>query len=359
MRFYAGEHIISIVNKSALKVTKPQSYLKECNELNATVNHFFYINNIEAQTLSKIYDSQLVKKVQVYLDNELLEVNVNGRKYYTPKSYDYYVYSIGNETYICTQDEIEMNSILLRVIREYMLRAEINNNSLLFHAASFSNEGNGYIILGPSGAGKTSMLAAFLTDNRNAFVCNDRTIIRRRSLSISGLPLPVRIGYGFLKNHYLTRNKRQYNYRLERYGRRKSISDMLNRELADDAFAVGNSKKIELTPKEFYSLYNSTIDAFCNLKAIIVPSINFSSNCIDIEKIDIHDVMDTLFSELRAPDDPLWPSTWLYSLKEKHVYNSNGLAALLGSVSFYKISFPADWKEADSKLMTDSLSHLE
>ncbi|MFR9722016.1 hypothetical protein ACL02R_01425 [Streptomyces sp. MS19] len=87
---------------------------------------------------------------------------------------------------------------LMRVIREIVLRCGEHRGWIAFHASATAIAGAGVLIPGPSGAGKTTVLAALAAHARADLIASDRALVTEDAARVVGVPLSVRIAGGTL-----------------------------------------------------------------------------------------------------------------------------------------------------------------
>ena len=90
---------------------------------------------------------------------------------------------------------------LLRVVRECATHHLAAGGQLQFHAAALERDGQGIMIVGPTRAGKTSLLIHALGGVGSAFIANDRAVVEhlgQGAWRLSGMPTVVSIRPGTL-----------------------------------------------------------------------------------------------------------------------------------------------------------------
>ena len=171
---------------------------------------------------------------------------------------------------LLVDDNIQDNIRLpFRLCREILLLPDKNRKYHRFHAASVvDNVNNAWIIVGASGAGKTSFLLGALYGG-GSLCSNDRTIIhmnKKGNLIVVGVPTSIRLSEKQLDtiSHMLIKDKMQV----------KDYHDI----------GVRNGKK-EFSAAELGRYCETSIKNCCSLKGVVV--VDFSC-----EKIQSFRMMD-------------------------------------------------------------------
>jgi len=250
-----------------------------------------------------------------------------------------------------TNNSSHLNTWPLRIIRECIYRNELNLGGVSLHAAAIATDSNdGVVLVGKSGSGKTTLCSALLFNSEWNFICNDRAIIRSDIKTFTGLPLPIRAGLGFIRD-----NKKIYNrfcniHEFERVSN-ESLAKLSSIDQGLD-WSFGSSQKVELSPGEFVSMLNASISTEANFSLIIVPSISDEPE-ISITELSELELEQYLIDELRCPDDPIWPTDWLFESTYDSDVNST-IKELFKSIRGVKIRFPIKWNDDTCK----KLRHL-
>jgi HprK-related kinase B len=123
---------------------------------------------------------------------------------------------ISPENWIAVGPLLANTNQLINYINAIFMELQLDDNSLLFHAAGISKNGKGLVIAAPSGKGK-STTALNLMNHGLDFVSNDRVIIRNNTgdFSMIGVPKHPRVNPGTLLNNdkvkYLLREPERFD----------------------------------------------------------------------------------------------------------------------------------------------------
>lgn len=106
----------------------------------------------------------------------------------------------GNYTIFSVDSKYEF-MILARFIREIAFRALEDEQYVSFHSSSVEIDGKGYLVIGDSGAGKSTMTLTLCKYFGARYISNDRIMVKIDNREIHAIPfgMPIKINYGTLK----------------------------------------------------------------------------------------------------------------------------------------------------------------
>lgn len=227
---------------------------------------------------------------------------------------------------------------VLRLMRETTLRALEVARCVSLHAAAVTLRDRGILIVGPSGAGKTSLLVAFLLAG-SAFVCNDRAILTPDARDVLTLPLPVRVGVGTA----VSVPQLLELIKVGRFHRRQEIAwDCISGASGTETDHWRSGRKFELSPVELCDTFRCPYVTNAPIHAIIVPSISRHPCAPHLEPIATSDAMRILGTECCTPNDPTWKEPWVEPRPEEP-NPAVTLAALTNRIPTFRLSFGTDW----------------
>ncbi|ENM5772331.1 hypothetical protein V4V48_004119 [Vibrio mimicus] len=288
---------------------------------------------------------ELSHKKYLYLHKTFF-INENDSSYYIEVLHN----DVCSLIRLYTNKSSHLNKWPLRIIRECIYRNELNLGGVSLHAAAIATDNNdGVVLVGKSGSGKTTLCSALLFNSEWNFVCNDRAIIRSDIKTFTGLPLPIRAGLGFIRDNQKIYNRFCKFHEFERVSN-ESLAKLSAIDQGLD-WSFGASQKVELSPGEFVSILNASISTEANLSLIIVPSISDQPE-ISITELSELELEQYLIDELRCPDDPIWPTNWLFESTYDSDVNST-IKQLFKSIRCVKIQFPIKWNDDTCKKLRD------
>lgn len=232
---------------------------------------------------------------------------------------------------------------LLRFIREIVYRAMESAGAIALHAAAVAiGERDGYLLVGPSGAGKTTLMIAMLHGAAGRLLCNDRVMLAPELLRLYGLPLPVRVGAGTVMSLEPLRclvGRADTLIRAQKMGG----ADLVEASHPSPT-NWASPAKVELSPVELCRALGADLQPSATLRAVIVPCVEPGPCPPSFEPISADEVLGIIEGERCTPRDPLWSDPWL----EPRVCASEedirrGLRETVARVSAYRIYFGTDW----------------
>ncbi len=114
----------------------------------------------------------------------------------------------------------------------WLISMRASGSTCIAHSAAAELEGNGVLILGPAGAGKTTAMLALVRDLGWNFVSNDRVVIIKddRGVAAHNWPSVVDVGPGTLASRYLDPGLSAVKSRCARSGKRRfEVADILQK----------------------------------------------------------------------------------------------------------------------------------
>lgn len=191
------------------------------------------------------------------------------------------------------------SKVLSRLLREMAMRRLESQGYIIFHASLVDLDGKGIVVIGNSGAGKTTLALSLCKFGGAKFISNDRVMIKKLpDGGFSAIPFSfaARMNYGTLKTlgveqEYLTWN-------------------LFNTKPSDqtDWRTFNGDIKLHMLPKELETLFGIGVGKQTSPCAIILPGVAMNHADEGIEP--------TLDEELLrmncySPSDPDFMEDWL------------------------------------------------
>lgn len=257
-------------------------------------------------------------------------------KVYYRKECSYFIIHYENVFYILYDVAyINKKSLALYVVRELIYRESENRDCICFHAASCRIKQNGVVLIGDSGAGKTSLLVALMEKFKGDFISNDRALISA-DLDIFPLPMPVRISPGTIIS-----NDRLHNFIVSNAPQLCRFSAEQIKEINQRNFK-NSPKKLELSPKEISECFSVKRLASAKLKMIIIPKYDPHNCGMLMETIDFKSAKDFLLRNCFTPNDPLWITPWFGRRSINFTDVLNIIDGIIQKIPVYRIVFGPD-----------------
>jgi hypothetical protein len=211
----------------------------------------------------------------------------------------------GHRAIVVTRPGLERRErLVVRVVRELVMRQHEAQGAVVFHAAGLSRGGLGLLSVGASGAGKTTSLLLSV-DRGGTLLSNDRMIVTGVGArwTLVGVPLPVRIGRATLEGlpELAEWVRASHLARPQPAGKDPS---QLPRQFA-------SSRKVELTPRELADVVGGAVGTTAPLHAIMLPELQHDDRPPWCEPATVDQVRDVLSSACFTPHDETWLSPWL------------------------------------------------
>lgn len=181
----------------------------------------------------------------------------------------------------------------VRIIREAMLRTYENAGGIVFHAAGIDQAGNGVMICGPGGAGKTSTLAALLSarGRKSALLSNDRLIVDAEHRMVA-VPLPVPLAGGTI----------------DAFPELRATIPAAARSKLPRDFAT--SVKTVLGARPFAAAFGSSLAAGSRMRAILAPRFSDTAQPPRVRRLTEAETFALLSEACFTPADEFW-RPWL------------------------------------------------
>jgi len=180
---------------------------------------------------------------------------------------------------------------LARVLREGVLRCAEDRGWTVFHAAAAAVAGQGILIAGESGAGKTTVLTALVAHARADLIAADRAAVTREATRVVAIPLSVRIAAPTLASL-------PPRWPLE--ARQPETSPR------------SASAKTALAPRAFAEAFGVSLRESAPLRAVVLPRLTDDDRPPAARVLDGQRVRAHLASVCCTPYDEDWLSPWFF-----------------------------------------------
>ncbi|MEU3282499.1 hypothetical protein [Streptomyces antibioticus] len=177
----------------------------------------------------------------------------------------------------------------LRVIREVVLRCAEHRGWTAFHAAAGAVDGQGVLIAGASGAGKTTVLTALAAHRRADLIGSDRVLVTESATSVVGVPISVRIAGGTLSALAPNRNLPPHS-------------------LLPTGF--GATRKASCTPHDFAHAFAARVRESAPLRLVVLPRLSDDDQEVSIAFPCPATARAALAAACCTPDDEDWLHPW-------------------------------------------------
>ncbi|MBJ8030404.1 hypothetical protein [Bacillus cereus group sp. N21] len=200
----------------------------------------------------------------------------------------------------------------LRVIREVALRKLENQGGCFTHAAAvaFDQGKAGALIIGNSGAGKSSIMWHLLMHGSADFITNDRSIslLEKNQLHVFGWPMCLRLGMGMVKATTDVNELKKRTYS------REQTTGLWEQDVNNDEEAKtnwGNKDKLEITPVEASEITGAKIRSRTLINVLFFPQLKIGTGKIRLIPANDIKAEEILRDNIREPADEDYGRGWL------------------------------------------------
>lgn len=321
----------------------------------------FFIKNIEnASLVEKFYEIKnslgASTKIQTFKDETyheayfLFDANIN--IFYPAESNDYFILTHQNDYYfVCKKN---MNTYLLRILREIYFRNNENLGDVVYHGGGFEVNKNGVMVCGDKAKGKTTVILEEIKKGYN-YLANDRVVISqndKKEYFIKYLPLSMRIGIGTIsRTPDLVKLINSYPW--SRHQSAKVLNYSYTQEHCTDE--LGSAEKLEMTSKEIHNIFKVDLIESSPLSAIVFPDIDPVFKGMETVPCEPSQAAKLILEQCMTPVDENWITPWLFQRNkdndELKRYAKEFTHNLVQNVKAYTIHFGLDaYKNWDLKL---------
>ena len=262
---------------------------KTKNKKDFKYTFYYNIDEVAFNALYSRLDSKVLNVISPFKGEKCKLAMDDKKDYYISDNDNYIVYTHENNVIINVKETEEFDYQLLRIIREFIYRVELDNGKTFMHGAVCEHKGESLVIIGNKASGKTSLLTYFLSCGAG-YLANDRLFLSKNEneIVVQGFPIPMRISYESI-NKFGEKIKSEHLYRNQRFSIDKAL----------------------VTPLELSRIFNIKVYDSLNLKAIIIPNIKINEEGVMVEKVSIGDVIKTLSENCYSPIDESRKTEWI------------------------------------------------
>ncbi|ANN35684.1 hypothetical protein A9498_30360 (plasmid) [Bacillus thuringiensis serovar coreanensis] len=244
----------------------------------------------------------------------------------------------------------------LRVIREVALRKLENQGGCFTHAAAvaFDQGETGALIIGNSGAGKSSIMWHLLMHGNADFITNDRSIslLENDQLHVFGWPMCLRLGMG------MVRATTDVNELQKRTYSREQAKGLWEQEVNNEVVAKknwGNKDKLEITPVEASEITGAKVRSRTVVNVLFFPQLKIGTGKIRLIPANDRKAEEILHDNIREPADEDYGKGWLDQRKVSDAFLIERSNAIIKHFSklprFYIVGDPRYLSEVTTELL--------
>ncbi|MBY3158016.1 hypothetical protein [Rhizobium laguerreae] len=190
--------------------------------------------------------------------------------------------------------------VLIRLIREITLRTCESEGGIFAHAAAVASQDKGLLIIGESGAGKTTLSGELSRNASYELIANDRALLTKsgENVSASRWPIYVRVSADQIRHWGL-------NVQISQLRRYKAAENSGDSRI--DNWPA--NKKIELTPLEYAQFLGAKRRQTTPICALLLPKLRLDASFSIKEESPLS--RSSLTDTIRTPIDIEFPVDWL------------------------------------------------
>lgn len=202
--------------------------------------------------------------------------------------------------------------IPLRLIREVALRQCEGEGGLFTHAACVRVRGFGLLVVGNSGAGKTTTLMKLMSESTAEFVTNDRGVSRSSNgvLTLETWPTAVRVGAGTAQASSQLMAALPELRRRENRPVRAAAAEGMDSMAARQLQVWASREKYEFTPNELSLALRRDARMGASIDLIVFPRLSLNGAPLSTASPNEED-WEVLRECLTSPVDSEWGRGWL------------------------------------------------
>lgn len=226
---------------------------------------------------------------------------------------DYAIVVVGRRyRVVCAALTEKISRVSVRLFREILLRCLENVGGCFAHAAALCTRDGlrGLLVIGDSGAGKSTTVWQLCRTGRFDYVSNDKSVVvgGERTIRIVCWPLAVRLGMGAL-----SASGRLDVYRSKGQVREQEASLWNQRvgALDEKRSNWGNKVKLSLTPRELHAHDGIRSRDACTYSALLVPKLALGDGPLRLVESGFACHRDMVLRNLLEPYDEDIGRGWL------------------------------------------------
>ncbi|NTA59889.1 hypothetical protein G6L32_14740 [Agrobacterium tumefaciens] len=194
----------------------------------------------------------------------------------------------------------------LRLVRELFVRNAEFKGGLSLHASAASIDGAGYVFVGNSGAGKTSLAMAVARSTGGSLLSSDRAMLLRNASGYDIIPWPMVVNIGLGACRAAIANPGYWEERLTTSSNAYFHSYNAPGEIGPLRFSDGD--KYALTPMEAREFFSIDISARAALKAVVFPELlETQEQYASIRELSENETCAEIEEQLRTTHDRTYP----------------------------------------------------
>ncbi|MBD0688410.1 hypothetical protein [Streptomyces sp. CBMA123] len=202
---------------------------------------------------------------------------------------------------VITCDDTDATMNAARHLREIGYRRAEDDGWVCLHASAATLDGRGILIVGDSGAGKSSLALALSAAQGGAFLSNDRTMVTTEADAAPravAMPGPIRLNGGTLQALGFE-NARQWNLT-----RPKPATDT-------DWQTFHGASKLHILPVEWHERTGTPLTPDATVDLIVFPQIVQDTEELQLQPARSGPARELLAAQCMSPGDDVYVQDWL------------------------------------------------
>ena len=241
--------------------------------------------------------------------------------------------------------EKQIAEIPVCLARELIIKANMSKGNYILHSSSFEKNGNGFVMVGQGGAGKTSLMISYLKSHDGIkYVSNDINFVSKDGEMMYPFQIPMLLSSDTAESYFGEKTKTFGSDQVISYFHKN-----LGRQVT----------KFKFPTKQVEELFNTTATGASSITGVIIPKFGKDNKGITVEPLSKEEAKEIILSQILDFDDR-FKVDYLNLVEGEVKYDKEALAEKLASeCEIVRINFGVDvYEEENLKKLNGILDEL-